>query len=482
MLLVMRNSRYLIAGLILALLIVALESCKVGPNYQRPDPVFDTTALYRFNPDVNDTITNLKWWELFGDEQLHDLIRITLMENQDLRIAAARVEEARAFLGFTKADLYPNISISGQASRNNFIQSINEQVDVRNTFFVAPAFSWEIDFWGKFRRANEAAVAEMLATEYGRRTLQISLISEVAAIYFQLLDYDKRLEISRRTLESRRQASAIIEDRFNEGYTAKIDLDQARIQEYIAEAAVPQFERLVAQTENALSILTGRSPRSVQRGLALFNQPVPPEIPSGIPADLLNRRPDILQQEQQLIAQNARVGIAIGAMLPSVNLNGFIGTAGNEASQLFSNGSMIWSIGGGILSPIFNFGKNRQRVEIERQRTVQATESYYATVLQSIREVEDAIIGIQTLERELAARLKQRSAAESAKSLSRERYEGGVTSYLEVLENDRSYFQAELAAAEVQRLYFVSYISLYKALGGGWISQDEEQQNNPPAE
>ncbi|MEJ2003952.1 MAG: efflux transporter outer membrane subunit [Cyclobacteriaceae bacterium] len=476
------NRFSLIAALILLSLVVVMESCKVGPNYQRPNPVFDTTAVYRFDALGQDTVINLRWWELFGDEELHDLINIALRENQDLRIAAARIEESRAFLGFTRADLYPNISISGQGTRNNFIQSINQQVDVRNTFFLAPALSWEIDFWGKLRRAKEAAMAEMLATEYGRRSLQISLISEVAALYFQLLDYNQRLEISIRTLDSRRQASAIIEDRFNQGYTARIDLDQARIQEHIAEAAVPLYERLVAQTENALSILIGRAPESVRTGLDLYDQPVPPDIPSGIPANLLNRRPDILQREQELIAQNARVGVAVGAMLPSVNLNGFIGTSGNEVSQLFSDGSMIWSLGGGIVSPLFNFGKNKQRVEIEKQRTVQATEFYYATVLQSIREVEDALISIQTFERELNARLSQRAAASSAKSLSLDRYEGGVTSYLEVLENDRSYFQAELAAAEAQRLYFTSYISLYKALGGGWISEEEEINAASPDE
>jgi multidrug efflux system outer membrane protein len=172
----------LLAGVVLLL----LPGCKVGPNYKRPDPVFDTTAYYRFDPLKGDTITNVKWWELFQDEQLHDLIRIALEENQNLLIATSRIEEARAFLGFTKADLYPNITVSGQATRNNFVQSINQQVDVRNTFFIAPALSWEIDFWGKLRRANEAAVAEMLATEYTRRAIQVSLISDVAALYFQL--------------------------------------------------------------------------------------------------------------------------------------------------------------------------------------------------------------------------------------------------------------------------------------------------------
>ena len=470
-----KMNRYIRLTILLPVLAVmfVLESCKVGPNYKRPDPVFDTTAVYRFDRIMDDTITNVKWWELFQDPQLHMLIRIALEENQNLRIAAARIEEARAFMGFTKADLYPNISVNAQGSRNNFIQGLNQQVDVRNTFFISPALSWEIDFWGKLRRANEAAAAEMLATEYGRRTIQISLISDVAATYFLLLDYDQRLEIARRTLESRREASRIIEDRFNEGYTAKIDLDQARIQEYIAESAVPLFERLVAQTENTLSILLGRPPQSIRRGLSLYEQPVPPQIPTGLPSDLLARRPDILESEQLLRAQNARVGIAVGAMLPSINLNAFFGTSGNEVSQLFSNGSAIWSVGGGLVSPLFNFGKNRRRVEIEKQRTIQAQEAYQATVLQSIREVEDALISIQTYERELDARIKQRSSAESAKSLSTDRYEGGVTSYLEVLENDRSLFQAELEAAETRQLYLRSYINLYKALGGGWISEEE---------
>ncbi len=471
---------YIIVSTIMVLLL--LPGCKVGPNYDRPDPVFDTTAYYRFDPLKRDTITNLKWWELFQDEQLHDLIRIALEENQNLLIATSRIEEARAFLGFTKADLYPNISVSGQATRNNFVQTINEQVDARNTFFIAPALSWEIDFWGKLRRANEAAVAEMLATEYSRRAIQVSLISDVAALYFQLLDFDKRLEIARRTFESRQQASTIIEDRFSEGYTAQIDLDQARIQEYIAEATIPFYERQVIQTENALSILLGRPPGSILRGLDLYEQPVPPPIPAGMPADLLSRRPDVLQAEQLLIAQNARVGIATGAMLPSINLTAFIGTAGNDFSQLFSSGSAVWSFGGGLISPLFNFGKNRKRVEIERQRTIQTEYAYQATVIQSIREVEDALVSIDTYDRQLSARIKQRGSAQSAKELSRERYNGGVTSYLEVLENDRALFQAELEAAETQQLYLRSYISLYKALGGGWITEEESLQETPVQE
>ncbi len=459
----------------IVLLLVAVQSCKMGPNYERSDTGVDSTMVYRYDDIKEDTIINIAWWDQFQDPELQQLIEIALVENQNVLIAASRIEEARAFMGFTKADMYPNITISGSGTRNNFVQTLNQQVDARNTFFVAPALNWEIDFWGKLRRANEAAAAEMLATEYGRRAVQIALISDVAAIYFSLLDYEKRLEISKRTLESRIRSSALIEDRFNEGYTAQIDLDQARIQEYLAEAAVPFYERLVGQTENALSVLLGRPPGSIPRGLDLYEQPVPPSVPPGIPSNLMERRPDILESEQLVVAQNARIGIAKGAMFPSISLTGFFGVASNDLSQLFADGSAVWSFGGSLVGPLFNLGKNKRRVEIERQRTIQVRLAYQARVLQAFREVEDALIEVDTYRRELDARLKQREAATSAKSLSQERYDGGVTSYLEILENDRTLFETELATSQTQQLYLRAYINLYKSLGGGWISREEEQ-------
>jgi multidrug efflux system outer membrane protein len=468
----MRRAAYL-AGVLGLFYMLVMQGCKVGPNYQQPTPLFDSTAVYRFDPLLGDTVINLSWWELFRDPQLKQLIEIALEENQDILIATSRIEEARAFLGFTRADVYPNIQIQAQAQRSNLLSlgGINEKVDVRNNFFVAPALSWEIDFWGKLRRANEAAYAEMLATEYGRRAIQVSLISGVAATYFQLIDLDQRLEIALRTLDSRREYSNIIEERFNEGYTAQIDLDQARIQEYIAEAAVPFFERQIAFAENALSVLLGRPPASIVRGLELYDQPTPPDIPSGIPSDLLLRRPDVLQVEQLLVAQNARIGVAVAQRFPSISLTASYGFASNDLSSLFSGG--VWSISGSLLSPLFNFGKNKRRVEIERQRTEQVLQDYQGTVIQAFREVEDALISVQTYRDELNARFKQRASATSAKELSRERYDGGVTSYLEVLENDRSLFEAELNASEVQQLYLNSFVNLYKALGGGWISEEE---------
>ena len=241
------------ASCVLMLYMLVMQGCKVGPNYEQPEPLFDSTAVYRFDPVLGDTVLNLSWWELFGDPQLKQLIEIALEANQDILIATSRIEEARAFLGFTRADVYPNITISARGQRSNLLSlgGISEQVDVRNNFFVAPALSWEIDFWGKLRRANEAAYAEMLASEYGRRSIQVSLISAVAATYFQLIDLDQRLVIAQNTLNSRQEYSRIIEERFKEGYTAQIDLDQARIQEYIAEARVPFVQRQVAWAENA---------------------------------------------------------------------------------------------------------------------------------------------------------------------------------------------------------------------------------------
>jgi multidrug efflux system outer membrane protein len=451
--------------------------CRVGPAFQKP--VVESPETFRFDSIKSDTIINIAWWEIFEDEQLKSYITTALEENKELKIAAARIEEAREILGFTRADSYPVININAAVARGNINQQqggINE--DVTNLFFIAPALSWEIDFWGKFRRSNEAARAELYASEYGKRSLMISLISEIAATYFLLLDYDNRLEISKRTLQTRQEYLGIIQARFNVGYVPEIDVNQAEIQEAIAASSVPAFERLVANTEHALCILMGRNPDMIVRGEILPDQKLEPYIPPGMPSDLLLRRPDILQSEQLLAAQNARIGVAVSKRFPSISLTGLFGAASNDLSNLISNDAIVWSIGSDLFSPIYNFGKNKRRVEAERQRTEQVLLQYEINVLQAFREVEDALVAIDTYKREMNARVRQAASAKNAAMLSRNRYDGGVTSYLEVLDSDRSLFNAELSASEVYRQNLTSYIALYKALGGGWISKEEREESN----
>ncbi|MEZ5148383.1 MAG: efflux transporter outer membrane subunit [Bacteroidales bacterium] len=295
--------------------------------------------------------------------------------------------------------------------------------------------AWELDFWGKYRRATEAARAELLATQYNQRVVQLSLISEVTRTYFLLLDYNARLEISEKTLKSRRESLRIINERFEKGIVPELDLNQAQIQEAIAEASIPLYTRLVAQTENALNILLGRMPMEMEINGTIKEKLFTPEIPAGIPSVIMERRPDVLQAEQVLAAQNARIGVAQAMRLPSISLTGMFGTASSELSALATGDAMVWSVGGSIFGPLINFGKNKRRVEIERERMRQDSLYYVKTVLNAFREVEDALIQVQTLKDESLARQKQMKAAENAAMLSQARYDGGVTSYLEVLDS-----------------------------------------------
>ncbi len=469
--------RYL-SLLAMALLVAALSGCMVGPKYQKP--VVQTPRYFAsFDSALQDSALNLEWWTLFQDPQLEALIRFALAENRDVRQAAARVEEARAAVGFYKADQWPRIGYEGNIQGGNLNPVLNTgSTDNKNTYYASPFLSWEIDFWGKYRHATEAAKADLLGTEYGYRSVMISMIATVASTYYQLLDFDNQLTISRQTLESRKESTRIIRERFIKGIVPEIDVNQAEIQENIAAAYIPQLERAVAQTEHALSILLGRMPGAIDRGMELNSQPIPPDIPPGIPSDLLLRRPDILYTEQALVAQNASIGVAQALRWPSFSLTGLLGVASPDLT--FTAASAAWSVSGSVLGPIFNFNKNKRRVEIERQRYQQVLMDYEQTVLQAFREVEDGLVGVSTFKTELDAVNRQKAAAQNAAVLSRSRYDGGVTSYLEVLDSERTLFETELNSSQTLQQLINAYVYLYKVLGGGWISREEKAAATTP--
>lgn len=456
----------------LSLLLVSLliTNCAVGPNFRNPEVEIPTE--YRMTEISPDSLLNLKWWELFDDPVLDSLVYVAINYNKDLLIAISRVEEARATHGFTKADLFPQLNIQAGATRGNFIQGIKFENE-SNNFFVAPVLNWELDFWGKFRRANESAKAQLLASQYGLRTVQIGLISEVVSTYFQLLDYRQRLKISEQTLKSRKYSLDIIQKRFDKGIIPEIDLNQAQIQNEIARSAIPIHERLIVKTENSLSILLGQLPDEVKHGNGLNQQNIPPQIPVGLPAQILQRRPDIYQAQYQLQAQNAKIGVAQAMRLPAISLTGMLGFASDDLSKI-TDGDPGWSISGSLLGPIFNFKKNIRRVDIEEERTKQARYNYEYTVLNAFREVEDALTEVRTYKQQLEAVKNKLVAARNAATLSRERYDKGVTSYLEVLETERTLFDVELEFSQLRKDYLNAYVKLYKALGGGWISKDEK--------
>jgi multidrug efflux system outer membrane protein len=441
----------------------ALGGCKQGPDYVRPPVPHSET--YRQPTPAGESIANVEWWDLFQDPVLQDLIGIALEENRDLRVALARITEARAQAGFTKADFYPRVDIAAGADLVEARTDAGDNIPTRDVFLAADVF-YEVDLWGRIRRSNEAAVQELLATEEAYRVVTITLVADVASLYLQLRDLDNRLDISERTVEAREESLEIIRVRHEAGMIPEVDVNQAEIQVYDAEASLEAFRRLRAQTENALSVLLGRTPEPIQRGLALNEQVFPPEIPVGLPSELVQRRPDILQAERQLAAQTARIGVAEALKFPSLSLTGTAGVSGDLTDGGLAAGFL--GLGASLLGPIFNAGKNQRRVELEVARTEQLINQYEQTILTAFREVEDAIVATYTYQAEYEARRLQVASAVNAANLSWVRYEGGMTSYLEVLDLQRSQFSAELQASAALQQQLASVVQLYKALGGGW--------------
>jgi len=470
----MTRSTGVLITLLLALTMIS--GCTLGPDFAPPD----MTAPEAYRTDIMPATSadDLQWWSLFDDPVLYELVTTALDNNKDVLIAVSRIEESRASLGFTRADQFPRLDIEGGANRGTF-QGGARSEDTNYFAYIGGVLSWEIDFWGKFRRATESSRAALLASEYGLRTVQLALISEVASTYYLLLDYYQRLAISKATLQSRLESLRIVALRFEKGTVPEIDLNQSQIQKEIAAEAIPLFERLIAQTENALSVLLGQNPGAIPKGAELNLQVLPPAIPAGIPADVLARRPDVAEAMYTLQAQTAQIGVAEALRLPAVNLTGLLGVATSEISNIESDGD-VWSVGGSLLGPIYDFGKNQRRVEIEEERTKQALFQYEKTVLTAFREVDDALVEIETLNRQTEAIQRRLKAAANANFLSKERYEKGVTSYLEVLDTERTLFNVELENSDLRQQLFTAYVRLYKALGGGWITKDAMAEK-PPA-
>ncbi len=441
-------------------LLVFVGGCTMGPDYVRP-PTLEPVAFRSAAADT--AIVNLPWWEMFEDPVLHDLIDTALAGNRDLRTSMARISESRARLGIVRADLYPRLNYSGSGGID--VSSATDGSDASGV--VALDVSYQLDLWGRVRRSNEAAVQEMLATEEAYRNVTIGLVSQVARTYFLLQDLDNRLNISEQTVTTRQQTLGVVESRQKAGMVTEVDVNQAEIQVYEAEVSVQTFARLRAQTENALSVLLGQPPLDIERGVSLQDMPPLPEIPAGLPSVLLDRRPDILAAERRLHAQTARIGVAEALKFPQLNLTADLGAQFSDATTSFAG------LGAQIFGPLFNAGENQRRVDVEVARTEQLLNTYEQTFLVALREVEDAMIASETYELELALRLKQLDSASNAAELSWVRYEGGLTSYLEVLDLQRSLFSSQLKASETMQLRLISLVQLYQALGGGWVAQQD---------
>ena len=450
----------------LFLVVVIFTGCTLGPDYERPE--LDVPFEYKEPKSPGESIANLKWWELFEDPKLQELIETALSENKDLGIALSRIDEAYAAVTITRSDQYPTIDANGAGGRGKQSEEINPNARTDDNYLASLDLFYEIDFWGKLRRATEAQRAELLATEAAYRNVTISLISDVANLYFLLRDLDEQLIISKRTYQARLDSLAIIQARFDKGTVPELDVNQAEIEAFIAEVAIANFERRIVQTENALRILLGRNPGPVKRGKSLEEQIFPPNIPTGLPSELLQRRPDLIVAEEQLHAQTARIGVAEALRYPSFSLTGSFGYESRELSDLIDSDAETWNFFGNIFQPIFNAGRLKAQVDVEIARTEQALLFYEQTFQRSLRDVEDALVAIRTYKNEYGARSRQVKAARNAARLSRARYDSGIVDFLEVLDTERTLFNAELAESDALQQYINSVVQLYKALGGGW--------------
>ena len=460
-------------GLVAAVLVLSISGCTVGPNYKRPD--VDVPTTYRAAP-VSDAAANpslalgeAKWFDVFQDEQLQILIRVALQQNFDLRIAATRVLQAQAQLGITRADQFPNLSAGAGIGTQRQAATVLFHGFEETTGQVSLSASWELDFWGKYRRATEAARANLLASEWGRRAVVNTVISNVATTYFELRALDLQLEISKQTLASRQDSLKLEQALEQNGSTSLVDVRQSEQLVYTASETIPNVERQIAQDENLINILLGRNPGPVERGRQLTDQPHPPSIPPGLPSALLERRPDIQQAEAQLIAANAQIGVAKAAFYPDISLTGTAGFQSLSLSKLFTGPSSFWNVGPTLTVPIFTAGKLRSNVHLTEAQQQQALLTYQQTIQQAFRDVSDSLIAYQK-NREFREQqeLLTASAEDSAK-LAQIRYQAGVASYLEVLTNDTNFFAAQLNLASAQQNELTALVQVYNALGGGWV-------------
>ena len=439
------------------ILVIVFQSCKLGPNYSRTLEIKQNS--YRQDYPEGTTIANTPWWELFRDTTLTRLIRVALENNQDLKIANKRIEQSMIPMQIVRANLYPGINYAADASSTASTESSGLNNDASGIINI----SYQVDLWGRIRRLNEAALQEYLATEEVYRALTIVIVAEVANAYLTLRDLDNRLNISIQTADSWQANMEIVQARFNGGFVSEVDLNQAKIQLAEANTAIQTFSRLRTQTENAISILLGLPPQAIPRGDDLVQQVFPPDPPAGLPSELLDRRPDIMAAERRLKAQTERIGAAEALRYPSLTLSADMG-------MQFINPTLGFAaLGAQVLGPIFNYGANKRQVEIEKVRTEQLLNDYEFTFINALREVEDAMIAVQTYENEFLLRRDQVLAAQEAARLSWVRYDGGLTSYLEVLDLQRSLFSSQLKASETLQLQLTSTVRLYQALGGGWI-------------
>jgi multidrug efflux system outer membrane protein len=451
-----------------ALFALLAGGCMVGPDYVRP-PV-DAPAAWRLQEKDVRELANTAWWEQFGDPVLNELVAVALRENKDLLIASARVDEYAGRYGFVRAELFPQVGAAADARRQRDIAAVVVGAGssaLYNSYSTVLNASWEIDLWGRIRRQTEAARAQLLASEDARQGVIMSLVGSVAGGYINLRDLDRQLEIARATAKARGESYEIFKLRYEGGIISLLELSQNRSQYEEALATIPVFEKAIAQQENGLSVLLGKNPGPIQRGKTI-DELLLPGIPAGLPSELLTRRPDIREAEQNLIAANALIGAAKAQYFPTISLTGLFGFSSTSLSNLFDSQSKVWQYGGGITMPIFTAGAIAGQVQAAEASQQQALFAYQKAIQQGFREVNDALIDQDRTREQLEAQKRQVAALQQYADTARLRYENGYTSFIEVLDAERSLFNAQLQYTQSQQVQFQAMINLYKAIGGGW--------------
>jgi len=458
--------------LVLCVASVWFSGCTVGPKYARPNVT--TPAAYRGLTDEQaaktepSSLGGEEWSKVFQDQELQGLIRTALQNNYDVRIAAARVLEARAQLGITRADQFPSLSGGGNITSQRSVASGPLPAFQQTTGQLNISASWNLDFWGRYRRATEAQRARLLAQEWAKQAVISSLVANVASGYFQLRELDLELEISKRTLASRTESLKLTAMRTEHGIDTMLDQRQAEQLVYTAGAQVPDLERQIEQEENALSILLGNNPGAIPRGLKLTEQPHAPEVPSGLPSELLERRPDVREAEENLVAANAQIGVARAAYFPQISLTGTGGYQSSALSNLFTGPAGIWNFGGSLVQPIFEGGRLKSNVRLAEAQHQEMLLTYQQTIQGAFRDVSNALVAYRKNREFRIQEEKLTEAARDAARLSEQRFDAGATDYLEVLTNETNYFSDELTLAQAQFNELLALVQLYQALGGGW--------------
>jgi multidrug efflux system outer membrane protein len=441
-------------------------SCAVGPNYRRP--IVDVPASTRGEQDAPgpDSLADLAWWDIFQDPVLHGLIEEAILANHDLGAAAARVEQSRQLVGVARSDLFPQIDYQGEASRGRFFTAPDLPNDTGNVFLGAFNLAWEIDIWGRIRRATESARAQYFGTEAFRRGVLLTLVSDVATAYFELRELDRELEIAKLTTETFDDTVDLFTRRYEGGVGTMLEVSRGRAARAQAAATIPLFESQIVAKENQIRVLLGRTPGPIERSTQA--EVPPPLVPVGLPAQLLERRPDLLQAEQAVVAANADVGVAIGNFLPRLGLSSLYGAQSSEIENLVKKSGNVWAIAATLAGPLFQGGRLLASYRATKAGREESIERYLQTTLVAFAEVSNTLVSYQNLKHVRAEFEDQVTSLQQAVDLSLERYNEGISTYYEVLEAQQELFPAQLRLAQTERDQMTTFVQLYRALGGGW--------------